>query len=84
MTDSNQPFLSITCERVLLGLERDDGVGLLDLKNALFPANERLALQLQSVRAAAPQQQRSGSVLFSLHQVEVSGPSTYVCTWFGV
>lgn len=72
---SGQDF---TCGEQLLFLWRDrgDGISLLDRQNAVFPATERLSLQLQRVRTAKPQQQRSGSVLFPLGQGELSGPST--------
>lgn len=67
-----------TCgEQLLLGRKRDDRIRLLNLSNALFPANERLALQLQRVRTAKPQQQRSGSFLFPLGQGESSDTSTW-------
>ena len=70
---SGQDF---TCgEQLLLWRDRGDGISLLDRQNAVFPATERLSLQLQRVRTAKPQQQRRGGVLFPLGQGELSGPS---------
>lgn len=74
-----QRFLgrTFTCGQRLLWRDRDDGVGLHDLKNAVSPANERMPLQFQRVRTAESQKQRSSGVLLSpLGQGELSGPST--------